>query len=126
LEPSPSNDDNPEAHEDDQVDLFDNESFARAASGIDRIEAFLIQRRGAVKTPARFTAKQFLTGRSNLSPTPVLTELGETATAISGPPPQNCHPTEKALLIIVNTYTKREYQLGAGPVTIRLWFHKST
>jgi hypothetical protein len=36
---SPSDDLIPEAHEDDQVDLFDNEQFARAASGVDFTEA---------------------------------------------------------------------------------------
>jgi hypothetical protein len=41
-----------------------------------------------VKAPAGLTAKQSLTGRSNLSPTPILIELGEIATAISGRPPE--------------------------------------
>jgi hypothetical protein len=79
----PSHDLIPKAHEDDQVDLFDNERFARAASAIDPTEAFLFQLRRGVTAPAGFTAQQFLTGRSNLSQTPILTELGKIATAIS-------------------------------------------
>jgi hypothetical protein len=48
---------------------------------------------------------------------PGFTEHGKTATNVSGGPPQNFHPTDKALLIIVNTSTKPKCQLGAGPVT---------
>jgi hypothetical protein len=42
MKSSPSDDLIPEAHEDDQVDLFDNERFTRAASGIDSTDGLLI------------------------------------------------------------------------------------
>jgi hypothetical protein len=113
----PSDDDIPEAYEDEQVDLFDNERFARAASGIDRTQAFLSQLRGGVKAPAGFTAQQFLTRRSNLSLTSILTELGKTAIVISGLPPQNFKPAHKGLISIINTDMKPEYKRGAGPLT---------
>jgi hypothetical protein len=71
----------------------------------------------ALFVPAGFTAQQCLTGSSNLCPRPVSTKFGKTATAISGQPPQNFNPTDKALRIIVNTCTKPEHKLGAAPLT---------
>jgi hypothetical protein len=110
-------DDIPEAYGHDQVDLFDNELFACAASRIDPIDGFLIQLHGGMKAPAGFTAQQCRTGRSNLSPRPILTELGKITTAISARPPQNFNPSHKGLPTIVNTYTKPEYKFGAVPPT---------